>query len=60
MNEPAPLRSVPKWGFGIEGSAHEGARLPLYVDGGAAMARSDIDRFEVRAFGGERLVVIDA
>ncbi|MFJ3700981.1 MULTISPECIES: zf-HC2 domain-containing protein [unclassified Streptomyces] len=52
--------SVPKWGYGIEGSAHESARNPLYVHGGAAMARSDIDHFEVRTFDGERLVEIGA
>ncbi|MFG3179093.1 zf-HC2 domain-containing protein [[Kitasatospora] papulosa] len=52
--------SVPTWGYGIEGSAHESARHPLYVHGGAAMARSDIDHFEVRTFDGERLVEIDA
>ncbi|MFF0072406.1 zf-HC2 domain-containing protein [Streptomyces sp. NPDC005494] len=52
--------SVPKWGYGIDGSAHAGARNPLYVHGGAAMERRDIDHFEVRTFDGERLVEIDA
>lgn len=52
--------SVPKWGYGIEGSTHESAKNPLYVHGGAAMAREDIDRFEVRTFDGERLVEIGA
>ncbi|MFE5240263.1 MULTISPECIES: zf-HC2 domain-containing protein [unclassified Streptomyces] len=52
--------SVPKWGYGIEDSAHASARNPLYVHGGAAMARADIDHFEVRTFDGERLVEIDA
>ncbi|WP_329229453.1 zf-HC2 domain-containing protein [Streptomyces sp. NBC_01460] len=52
--------SVPKWGYGIEGSTHAGAARPLYVHGGAAMARGDIDHFEVRTFDGERLVEIDA
>ncbi|MFF5722958.1 hypothetical protein [[Kitasatospora] papulosa] len=42
------------------GSAHESAQHPLYVHGGAAMARSDIDHFEVPTFDGERLVAIDA
>ncbi|MDT0492124.1 zf-HC2 domain-containing protein [Streptomyces griseus] len=52
--------SVPKWGYGIEDSAHASARNPLYVHGGAAMAREDIERFEVRTFDGERLVEIGA
>ncbi|MFF5895655.1 anti-sigma factor family protein [Streptomyces argenteolus] len=52
--------SVPKWGYGIGDSAHAAARDPLYVHGGAAMARGDIDHFEVRTFDGERLVEIDA
>lgn len=52
--------SVPKWGYGIEGSSHPDARHPLYVHGGTAMARADIDHFEVRTFDGERLVEIDA
>ena len=41
-------------------SAHASAQHPLYVHGGAAMARGDIDHFEVRTFDGERLVEIDA
>ncbi|MFF4246693.1 anti-sigma factor family protein [Streptomyces sp. NPDC001822] len=52
--------SVPKWGYGIEGSSHESAAHPLYVHGGAAMAREDIDHFEVRTFDGDRLVEIGA
>ncbi|MDQ0796087.1 anti-sigma factor [Streptomyces sp. B1I3] len=52
--------SVPTWGYGIEDSTHASARNPLYVHGGAAMAREDIDHFEVRTFDGERLVEIDA
>ncbi|MFD8690267.1 anti-sigma factor family protein [Streptomyces sp. NPDC059651] len=50
--------SVPKWGYGIADSAHPAARYPLYVHGGAAMARADIDHFEVRTFDGERLVSV--
>ncbi|MET7644923.1 zf-HC2 domain-containing protein [Streptomyces sp. NPDC005426] len=50
--------SVPKWGYGIEDSPHPTARYPLYVHGGAAMARADIDHFEVRTFDGERLVSV--
>ncbi|RPK77243.1 hypothetical protein EES45_21455 [Streptomyces sp. ADI97-07] len=52
--------SVPTWGYGIEGSSRESAKNPLYVHGGTAMARDDIDHFEVRTFDGERLVEIDA
>ncbi|WP_405700744.1 zf-HC2 domain-containing protein [Streptomyces sp. NBC_01383] len=52
--------SVPKWGYGIGGSTHPGATYPLYVHGGAAMARSDIDYFEVRTFDGKRLVRVGA
>ncbi|KPC82594.1 MULTISPECIES: anti-sigma factor family protein [Streptomyces] len=52
--------SVPEWGYGIEDSSHAGAQNPLYVHGGTAMARGDIDHFEVRTFDGERLVEIDA
>ncbi|MFI1401130.1 zf-HC2 domain-containing protein [Streptomyces sp. NPDC020681] len=51
--------SVPKWGYGIPDSADERGKRPLYVHGGAAMPRSDIDRFEVRSFEGKRLVEID-
>ncbi|MFI6649793.1 zf-HC2 domain-containing protein [Streptomyces sp. NPDC050529] len=50
--------SVPKWGYGIADSAHPTARYPLYVHGGAAMDRADIDHFEVRTFDGERLVSV--
>ncbi|WP_326604000.1 zf-HC2 domain-containing protein [Streptomyces sp. NBC_01799] len=52
--------SVPKWGYGIKDSPHPAARYPLYVHGGAAMDRADIDHFEVRTFDGKRLVDIDA
>ncbi|MGP3923693.1 zf-HC2 domain-containing protein [Streptomyces sp. 8N616] len=52
--------SVPKWGYGIPGSTNEKAKQPLYVHGGAAMARSDIDHFEVRTFDGKRLVSVGA
>ncbi|WP_405390473.1 zf-HC2 domain-containing protein [Streptomyces sp. NBC_01102] len=52
--------SVPVRGYGIDGSTHASAKAPLYVHGGAAMAREDIDHFEVRTFDGERLVEIDA
>lgn len=52
--------AVPKWGYGIKGSTHPAASYPLYVHGGAAMARGDIDHFEVRTFDGERLVSVDA
>ncbi|MFF7183041.1 anti-sigma factor family protein [Streptomyces sp. NPDC008121] len=52
--------AVPTWGYGIPGAPTEAARNPLYVHGGAAMDRDDIDHFEVRTFDGERLVEVDA
>ncbi|MGW2561674.1 anti-sigma factor family protein [Streptomyces sp. NPDC001514] len=52
--------AVPKWGYGIPDSTHEAAKNPLYVHGGAAMERNDIDHFEVRTFDGKRLVEVDA
>ncbi|MFG3406094.1 anti-sigma factor family protein [Streptomyces sp. NPDC048142] len=52
--------SVPQWGYGIEGATNPAVKSPLYVHGGAAMDRKDIDRFEVRTFDGERLVKIGA
>ncbi|UUN27171.1 anti-sigma factor [Streptomyces sp. FIT100] len=52
--------AVPKWGYGIPNSTHESAKNPLYVHGGAAMERNDIDHFEVRTFDGRRLVEVDA
>ncbi|WP_406450653.1 zf-HC2 domain-containing protein [Streptomyces sp. NBC_00876] len=52
--------SVPRWGYGIGNSTHPAARYPLYVHGGAAMARADIDHFEVRTFDGKRLVSVGA
>ncbi|WP_267245224.1 zf-HC2 domain-containing protein [Streptomyces sp. PR69] len=52
--------AVPEWGYGIPGSQHKSAKDPLYVQGGAAMERNDIDHFEVRTFEGERLVEVDA
>ncbi|MEU4270484.1 zf-HC2 domain-containing protein [Streptomyces sp. NPDC026092] len=51
---------VPKWGYGIPGATQESAKNPLYVHGGAAMDRADIDHFEVRTFDGERLVEVEA
>ncbi|MFF0743224.1 zf-HC2 domain-containing protein [Streptomyces sp. NPDC004111] len=52
--------SVPAWGYGIPTSTHPSARNPLYIHGGAAMAASDIDRFEVRTFDGKPLVKVEA
>ncbi|WP_240138862.1 anti-sigma factor family protein [Streptomyces sp. MUM 178J] len=52
--------AVPEWGYGIPGSTHKSAKDPLYVQGGSAMERNDIDHFEVRTFDGERLVEVDA
>lgn len=52
--------AVPKWGYGIADSPNKMARNPLYVHGGAAMDRNDIDHFEVRTFEGKRLVEVGA
>lgn len=52
--------SVPKWGYGIPDSTHKMAKNPLYVHGGAAMDRNEIDHFEVRTFDGKRLVEVGA
>ncbi|MEU9605195.1 zf-HC2 domain-containing protein [Streptomyces sp. NPDC048057] len=52
--------AVPKWGYGIEDGPTETSRNPLYVHGGAAMERSEIDRFEVRTVDNQKLVEIDA
>ncbi|MEU5689008.1 anti-sigma factor family protein [Streptomyces venezuelae] len=52
--------SVPEWGYGIKDSPNKWARSPLYVHGGAAMDRNDIDHFEVTTFDGDRLVKVDA
>ncbi|MEU6992394.1 zf-HC2 domain-containing protein [Streptomyces sp. NPDC046465] len=51
--------SVPEWGYGIKDSPNKWARSPLYVHGGAAMDRNDIDHFEVTTFDGKRLVEVD-
>ncbi|MFF1375755.1 anti-sigma factor family protein [Streptomyces sp. NPDC058308] len=50
--------SVPEWGYGIKDSPNKWARGPLYVHGGAAMDRNDIDHFEVTTFDGKRLVEV--
>ncbi|MYW64757.1 RNA polymerase subunit sigma [Streptomyces sp. SID8379] len=52
--------AVPKWGYGIESSTHEDARYPLYVHGGAAFTRDQIDHFEVETLDGKRLVEVNA
>ncbi|NUK04920.1 anti-sigma factor family protein [Streptomyces lunaelactis] len=52
--------AVPKWGYGIPDSPVTAAKNPLYVHGGAAMDRNDIDHFEVRTFEGKRLVEVEA
>ncbi|MFI6085859.1 anti-sigma factor family protein [Streptomyces sp. NPDC051217] len=52
--------AVPKWGYGIPDSTHDVAKNPLYVHGGSAMERNDIDHFEVRTFDGKRLVEVEA
>ncbi|MFF1696716.1 zf-HC2 domain-containing protein [Streptomyces sp. NPDC058257] len=52
--------SVPRWGYGIKDSPNKWSRGPLYVHGGAAMDRNEIDHFEVTTFDGDRLVEVDA
>ncbi|MER5949185.1 zf-HC2 domain-containing protein [Streptomyces sp. NPDC001904] len=52
--------AVPKWGYGIASSAHQSARYPLYVHGGAAFTRDQIDHFEVETLDGKRLVEVNA
>ncbi|MGW7366574.1 anti-sigma factor family protein [Streptomyces sp. NPDC054841] len=52
--------AVPKWGYGIPDSTNKQAKNPLYIHGGAAMDRNEIDHFEVRTFDGKRLVEVDA
>ncbi|MGW4030359.1 anti-sigma factor family protein [Streptomyces sp. NPDC004838] len=51
--------AVPKWGYGNPDGPTEASKNPLYVHGGAAMDRGDIDRFEVRTFDNRKLVEID-
>ncbi|MFG2496647.1 anti-sigma factor family protein [Streptomyces sp. NPDC048441] len=52
--------SVPRWGYGIKDSPNKWSRSALYVHGGAAMDRNEIDHFEVTTFAGDRLVEVDA
>ncbi|MFF3245135.1 anti-sigma factor family protein [Streptomyces sp. NPDC002870] len=52
--------AVPKWGYGIVDGPTKASKNPLYVHGGAAMDRNDIDHFEVRTFDGDRLVEVEA
>jgi hypothetical protein len=52
--------SVPERGYGIEDSTNKEAKKPLYIHGGAAMDRNEIDHFEVRTFDGKRLVEVGA
>ncbi|GAA2627117.1 anti-sigma factor family protein [Streptomyces axinellae] len=48
--------AVPAHGYGI---ADTRWHKPLYTDGGAAFARSELDRFEVRTLSGRHLATID-
>ncbi|MGX2996931.1 zf-HC2 domain-containing protein [Streptomyces sp. JNUCC 64] len=50
--------SVPTRGYGIADAPRKEARHPLYVHGGAAMARDDISHFEVRTLDGKELVKV--
>ncbi|GAA0608898.1 zf-HC2 domain-containing protein [Streptomyces crystallinus] len=52
--------AVPKWGYGIKDSPHKEAEYPLYVHGGTAMNRDQIDHFEVRTLDGKALVDVPA
>ncbi|MEU1074974.1 MULTISPECIES: zf-HC2 domain-containing protein [unclassified Streptomyces] len=52
--------AVPKWGYGIKDSPHKEAEYPLYVHGGTAMNRDEIDHFEVRTLDGKALVDVPA
>ncbi|WP_328538481.1 zf-HC2 domain-containing protein [Streptomyces sp. NBC_00344] len=52
--------AVPKWGYGVKDTAHPAAQYPLYVHGGTALKRSDIDHFLVRTLDGRSLVQVAA
>ncbi|MFD9793280.1 anti-sigma factor [Streptomyces sp. NPDC059070] len=52
--------AVPTWGYGIKDSPHKGAEYPLYVHGGTALNRDQIDHFEVRTLDGKALVDVPA
>ncbi|MEV6791809.1 zf-HC2 domain-containing protein [Streptomyces sp. NPDC051320] len=52
--------SVPEWGYGVPDAAHPAAQYPLYVHGGSAFKRSDIDHFLVRTLDGRSLVRVAA
>ncbi|MER5769070.1 anti-sigma factor family protein [Streptomyces sp. NPDC001985] len=52
--------AVPRRGYGPADGPNGTSGEPLYVHGGAAMPRADIDRFEVRTFDGRKLVEVDA
>ncbi|MFJ9180209.1 anti-sigma factor family protein [Streptomyces sp. NPDC102360] len=52
--------AVPKWGYGIDNSTNTDAKAPLYVHGGAAFDRGQIDHFEVETLDGKRLVEVNA
>ncbi|WP_030614472.1 zf-HC2 domain-containing protein [Streptomyces sclerotialus] len=51
--------AVPYGGYGVKGGATKWSRQPLYTNGGAAMSRAEIDRFEIRTLDGERLAAVD-
>ncbi|MEV6316546.1 anti-sigma factor [Streptomyces sp. NPDC051776] len=50
--------SVPERGYGVPGTVTE--NKALHSEGGTAMERKDIDRFEVWTLDGQRLVAVDA
>ncbi|WP_052867109.1 zf-HC2 domain-containing protein [Streptomyces niger] len=51
--------AVPYGGYGIKGGTTKWSRQPLYTNGGAAMSRAAIDRFEIRTLTGRRLAAVD-
>ncbi|POX38302.1 hypothetical protein C3486_23825 [Streptomyces sp. Ru73] len=51
--------AVPYGGYGLKGGTTKWSRRPLYTNGGAAMSRAEIDRFEIRTQDGERLAAVD-
>ncbi|MEU7661307.1 anti-sigma factor family protein [Streptomyces lincolnensis] len=57
--ETAASWSVPKWGYGIPDAKTEQAKNPLYIGGGVAMSKSQLDHIEVMTFDGKKLAQID-
>lgn len=51
--------AVPDSGYGVKDGDSKWSRQPLYTNGGAAMNRAEIDRFEIRTLDGRRLAAVD-